>query len=80
MNEKNREFSSAAFSELLKSKEAMALAGMLRQMDPQLLSRAASLAGSGQTEQAKQLLQPILEDQKVRQLLKKMEDSNGGIR
>ena len=79
MDEKNMEFSSADLSRLLRSREAMALAAMLRQMDGQTLSRAASLAQSGRTAEAKQLLSPLMDDPKVQRLLRQMEGRHGGI-
>lgn len=71
------DFSSEDISRLLSTKEAMALASMLRQMDASTLSRAASLATQGNTADAKALLSPLIQDPKVQQLLRHMEENNG---
>lgn len=77
MWKKNDNFSQQDLSKLLASKEAMALAAMLQQMDTDTLNRAASLASQGNTTQAQQLLSPLMNDPKVRELITKMEEGNG---
>lgn len=77
MWKKNEDFSQADLSRLMATKEAMALAAMIRQMDADTLSRAASLASQGNTEGAQALLSPLLQDPKVRELLSRMEGRNG---
>lgn len=77
MWKKNDDFSQQDISRLLASKEAMTLAAMLRQMDTDTLNRAASLASQGNTAQAQELLSPLMQDPKVRELLSKMEENNG---
>lgn len=79
MWKKNENFSQDDISRFLATKEAMALAAMLRQMDGDTLSRAASLATQGNTSQAQELLSPLLNDPKVRELISRMEENNGGI-
>lgn len=79
MWKKNEDFSQADISRILATKEAMALAAMLRQMDGDTLSRAASLTSQGNTAQAQALLSPLLQDPKVRELISRMEAQNGGI-
>ena len=75
----NADFSQSDLSKLLATKEAMALAAMLRQMDGDTLSQAAAAATQGNTAQAQQLLSPLLQDPKVRELITKMEANNGGL-
>ena len=77
MWKKNDDFSQPDISRLLATKEAMALAAMLRQMDTDTLSRAAALASQGNTAQARELLAPLMNDPKVRDLICRMEGSNG---
>lgn len=71
------DFSPEDISRLLSTKEAMALASMLRQMDAATLSRAASLATQGNTAEAKSLLSPLIQDPKVQELIQRMEGGNG---
>lgn len=66
-------------SGLLSSPEAQALAGMLKGMDSDMLNKAASLASSGDTSGAQSVLAPLLQDPKIRELMKKLEEQNGGI-
>ena len=77
MLKKNEDFSQSDISRLLATKEAMTLAAMLRQMDADTLSRAASLASQGNAAQAQELLSPLLQDPKVRELISRMEENNG---
>ena len=79
MWKKNEDFSQSDLSRLMATKEAMALASMIRQMDSDTLNRAASLASQGNTAQAQALLSPLLQDPKVRELISRMEAQNGGI-
>lgn len=79
MWEKNKDFSGEMLSRLLRSPQAMALAKLLEQMDPDTLNRAASMASQGDTDAARKALSPVLEDGRVKRLLEDMEASNGGI-
>lgn len=79
MWKKSDDFSGEALSQLLHSPQAQALARLLEQMDSDTLNRAASMASQGDTEGARKALSPVLEDGRVKQLLKDMEASNGGI-
>lgn len=79
MWKKSDDFSGEAFSRLLRSPQAQALARLLEQMDPDTLNRAASMASQGDTEGARKALSPVLEDGRVKRLLEDMEASNGGI-
>lgn len=65
------------FSSLLSSKDAQALASLLRRMDPAILSRAAQAASGGNPEEARRLLGPVMEDPRIRELLEKMGGQHG---
>lgn len=77
MWKKNEGFSQENIAKLLSSKEAMALAAMLRQMDQNTLSQAASAATQGNTAKAQELLAPLLADPELQKMLKNMEGNNG---
>ncbi len=79
MVQKNEEFSQSQLSQMLKSPEAAALLGRLRQMDPAALQRAVNLAFQGQTQQAQDVLTPMLQDEQVQTLTKKLRNGHGGI-
>ena len=79
MWKKNDDFSSEDISRLLNSPQAMALAAMLQKMDPKLLSQAADAATRGDTEAAKKLLSPLMQDPKVNDLLGQMGGKHGGV-
>ena len=77
MWKKSDDFSNPDLVRLLASPQAQQLARMLGQMDPATLSRAAELATRGDTEGAKKMLSPILNDPKVKDLQESMEDTHG---
>ena len=77
MERKNMNFSSEDITKLLSSKEAAALAAILRNMDQTTLSKAAALAKQGNSEEAKRILNPVIQDPRVQNLLKQMEGRNG---
>lgn len=77
MWKKSEDFSQESLARLLRSPQAQALAQLLGQMDSSTLNQAAAMASQGQTEDAKQLLQPLLQNAQVQALLKQMEDSHG---
>ena len=79
MWKKNDDFSSEDISRLLNSPQAMALAAMLQKMDPNLLSQAADAATKGDTDTAKKLLSPLMQDPTVNDLLGQMGGKHGGV-
>jgi len=79
MWKKNDDFSKENLSRLLNSPQAMALASMLQQMDPNQLAQAVEAAKSGDAQRAKQLLSPLTQDPKAAELLKQLGGNHGGI-
>lgn len=79
MVQKNEDFSQSQLRELLQSPEAAALLGRLRQMDAAALQQAVNLAFQGQTQQARDVLTPMLQDEQVQDLTRKMRNEHGGI-
>lgn len=77
MWKKSDDFSNADLARLLASPQAQALAQMLRQMDPNTLNKAASMAAQGNTQAAQAILSPLLEDPKIRNLIQNAEDLHG---
>jgi len=77
MNQNPNRFSEEEIQKLLATKEAMALAAILRQMDTSTLSRAAALASQGKSAEAKRLLEPLMQDPKINDLIRRMEEENG---
>lgn len=52
--------------------QARQLAELLQSMDTSQMQQAMLLASSGQSDQAKQLLTPLLSDPRVQELLKQL--------
>lgn len=77
MWKKSDDYSKEDIARLLKSPEAMQLAHMLRQMDVDALNRAASAASQGNTAQAQEALNPLLQDPKIKELLSKLGGNHG---
>ena len=77
MGEKIQDFSAEEIRRLMGTPEAKELAAMLKKMDSGTLSKAASLTGKGDVDQAKAMLQPILDDPRVKELLKRMGNKDG---
>lgn len=79
MVQKNGDFSPSQISQILSRPEAQALLERLKQMDQAALQQAVSLAFQGRTDQAKDVLTPLMQDEQVQSLAQKMRDDNGGI-
>ena len=77
MGEKFHDFSADEIRRMMHTQEARELAEILKQMDAAALSKAASLAGSGDAGQATAMLQPFLNDPRVQELLRKMGKADG---
>lgn len=77
MTDKNNDYSTPNPAHLLQNPKVQKLLVHLQQMDPELLRQAVSLASSGHTDQAQQILSPILKNEEVQQLAKEMRESNG---
>lgn len=75
---KNEDFSQTDLARLLRRPEAQELMARLRQLDSTALQQAVQQAMLGNTEGAKTLLTPLMQDQKVQDLTERMR-SNGGI-
>lgn len=79
MVNKNGDFSSFDFAKMLQQPQARALLARLQQLDSATLQQAAQSATQGDTEGAKALLTPMLQDEQVRDLTQQLRDANGGI-
>lgn len=79
MAQKNEDFSQADLARLMRQPETRELLARLRQLDSDALQQAVHQAMQGNTEQAKQLLTPLMQDRQVQDLAEKMRDSHGGI-
>lgn len=79
MVQKNEDFSQSKFREILQRPEAAALLERLKRMDPAALQQAVQLAFQGRTDQAKDVLSPMLQDETVQELTRKMRDGHGGV-
>ena len=77
MWKKNNDFSQEELKKLLQSPQAQALAQMLQQMDPGTLNQAAALASQGDSLGALNLLGPVLQDPKAKDILQNREDPHG---
>ena len=79
MARKNEEFSQGELARMLRQPEAQELMARLRQLDSGALQQAVQQAMSGNTEGAKELLTPLMQDPTVQNLTERMRDSHGGI-
>lgn len=79
MARKNEEFSQSDLARLMQQPEAQQLLERLRQLDSAALQQAVHQAMRGNTDEAKNLLTPLMRDQQVQNLAEKMRDSHGGI-
>lgn len=79
MARKNEDFSHSDLARMLRQPEAQALMQRLRQLDSAALQQAVQQAMSGNTEGAKELLTPLMQDPTVQHLTNQMRDSHGGI-
>lgn len=79
MDGKNQEFSQAELAKLLRKPETKALLDRLRQMDSNALKQAVQQAMQGNTEQARQLLSPMMADPEVQNLAQQMRDDYGRV-
>lgn len=79
MERKNSDFSQTDLNRILQQPETRELLNRLRQLDSAALRQAVQQAMQGNTEQAKELLTPLMQDQQVQRLTEKMRDSHGGV-
>lgn len=79
MARKNEEFSQGDLARMLRKPEAQELMARLRQLDSAALQQAVQQAMRGNTEEAKQILTPMMQDPTVQDLAGRMRDSHGGI-
>lgn len=79
MVKKNDDFSQADLAQMLRRPEAQALLARLRELDQNALQQAAQMAFSGNTEGAKELLTPLLNDEQVQKTAEKLRNADGGI-
>lgn len=79
MARKNEDFSQSDLSYLMRQPEAQELLNRLRQLDSAALSQAVHQAMQGNTEQAKELLNPLMQDRQVQDLADRMRNGHGGI-
>lgn len=77
MTDKYDDFSTPNPAQLLQNPQVQKLLAHLQSMDPELLWQAASLASSGHSAEAQQLLSPILKDDEVQKLTREMRDTDG---
>lgn len=79
MVQKNEDFSPSQLAQLMNRPEAQAMLARLKQMDDTALRQAVQLAFQGRTDQAKEILTPLMQDSQLQSLANQMRDSNGGI-
>ena len=77
MTQNNQEFSRADLMKLLQQPQTQALIKRLQQLDSNAIQQAVSAVSHGNTEQAKELLTPLMEDDEVKKLTKQMRNPNG---
>ena len=79
MVRKNEEFSQGDLARMLRKPEAQELMARLRELDSAALQQAVQKAMQGNTEEARSLLTPLMQDPTVQNLADRMRDSHGGI-
>ena len=79
MNQNSSEFSRSDLLKMLQDPQTQALIRRLQQLAPNAIQQAASAATHGETERAKELLAPLLRDDEVQKLAKKMREGHGGV-
>ena len=79
MFQKNGDFSKSDLERMLRQPEAQALLARLQQLDQAALQNAVDLAFKGDSAGAKEALSPLLQDEQVRDLSRRMRDGNGGV-
>ena len=79
MFQKNGDFSKSELEQMLQSPEARALLAKLQQLDQAALQQAVDRAFRGDTHGAKEALSPLLADDEVQKLSRRMRDGNSGI-
>lgn len=72
-------FSQSDLTRMMQKPEAQALLARLRQLDSAALQRAVQQAMRGNTEGAKELLTPLMQDPDVQDLAGKMRNTNGRV-
>lgn len=77
MAKKNDEFSQADLMRMLRQPETQALLARLQELDVNALQQAAQKAAQGDTNGAKDLLTPLLQDEQVQKLTGEMRKRNG---
>jgi hypothetical protein len=66
------EFSKADAEKFLNNPGVLELMEALKNMDADTMRSAAQLASSGETESARAILQPIINDPRIQQILKQL--------
>ena len=79
MNGKNQDFSQEDLAQILRRPETQELLNRLRQLDSNALQKAVQQAMQGNTDGAKQILTPMMQDPKVQSLTEQMRGDYGGI-
>ena len=79
MARKNEEFSQGDLARMMRKPEAQELMARLRQLDSAALQQAVQQAMRGNTDGARELLTPLMQDPTVQNLADRMRDNHGGI-
>ena len=79
MNGKNQDFSQEDLAQMLRRPEAQELLSRLRQLDSAALHNAVHQAMQGNTDSARQILTPMMQDPKIQSLAEQMRGGYGGI-
>ena len=79
MARKSEDFSQEDLAWVMRQPETQELLNRLRQLDSAALQQAVHQAMKGNTDEAKHLLTPLIQDRQVQDLTQRMRDSHGGI-
>lgn len=79
MAQNYEDFSQGDLARMLRKPEAQELLARLRQLDSATLQQAVQQAMHGNTDGAKELLTPLMQDPTVQNLADRMRDGHGGI-
>ncbi len=79
MMKNNSDFSKEDLMQMLRQPETQALISRLQQLDSAAIETAAKMAADGNTEGAKNLLSPLLQDKQVQDLTQQLRDQHGRI-
>ncbi len=77
MMEKNNDFSQTELARMLKQPETQALLTRLQQLDPSAIDSAVKMASNGNTDAARELLEPLMQDEQIQHLTQKLRQRNG---